>query len=90
MLTPFFSPICLDHIPEAKTIYSHSTICPLTFTPEIFPSLVKISSTGYFSKICAPSILAALANIWVTPEGSAAPSPGIKIPPMTSSVLIIG
>ena len=63
MLTPAFSPICLDHIPEAKTIYSHSIFWPFALTPEIFPSLVKISSTGDFSKICAPSILAALANI---------------------------
>ena len=58
-----FSPICLDHMPEAKTIYSHSIFWPLTLTPEIFPSFVKISSTGDFSKICAPSNLAALANI---------------------------
>ena len=49
-----------------------------------------ISSTGDFSKIFAPSILAAFANICVTPDGSAAPSPGIKIPPKTSSVFTIG
>ena len=90
MLTPAFCPICLDHMPDAKTIYSHSITWPFTFTPEIFPFLVKISSTGDFSKIFAPYIFAAFANMWVTPEGSAAPSPGIKIPPMMSSVSIIG
>ena len=59
-------------------------------TPSIFLFLVRIFSTGDFSKICAPSSFAALASICVTPEGSAAPSPGVKIPPITLFVFIIG
>ena len=90
MLAPIFSPICLDHIPDANTTYSQSISVPLTLTPAILLFLIKIFSTGDFSNILAPSNLAALANICVTPEGSAAPSPGIKIPPITFSVFTIG
>ena len=76
-------------MPEARTIYSHSTSFPFTLTPDIRPFFVKILSTGEFSKIFAPSNLAALASIWVTPTGSAEPSPGIKIPPIIFFSLII-
>ena len=71
MLTFIFSPICLDHMPVAKTTYSQS-IFPLSVsTPTIELFLTRIFVTGVFSKICAPSILAAFAKTLVTPTGSA-------------------
>ena len=90
ILTPNFSPICLDHIPVAKTIYSHSIFSPLTTSPSILLFLTKISSTGESSKILAPYALAALASNWVIPDGSPDPSPGINMPPSKSSFLISG
>ena len=71
-------------------MYSHSIFWPLTITPSIFLFLTKIFSTGKFSKIFAPSALAAFARSCVIPEGSPDPSPGIRIPPNKSSFLISG
>ena len=56
MLTPIFSPICLDHIPVARTTYSHSISCPLTLTALTLPFLVYIFSTG---DCVAPGIIQA-------------------------------
>ena len=71
MLNPISSPICLDHIPVARTTYSHSMVCPLTITPVTLPFFFKIFSTGDCSNILTPSFLAAFANKFVTPIGSA-------------------
>ena len=90
MLKPESSPICLDHIPVARTIYSHSIVFLLTITPNTFPFFFNIFSTGDFSNILTPSFLAAFANKFVYPIGSACPSPGIKIPPRIFFSLIIG
>ena len=90
MLTPIFSPICLDHIPADKTIYSHSIFFPFTTTPSTFLFFIRIFSTGDSSNIFTPSFLAAFANNCVIPDGSPDPSPGIKIPPIKSLLLING
>ena len=90
MLTLTSAAICLDHIPEARTTYSQSIFPSFVSTPSILLFLIRIFFTKHFSIILAPFCFAALAKTFVTPTGSAWPSSGIKIPPITSSTFING